>query len=328
MKLRHFACQLACATALVAGMAAPLRARAQAPYPAMPIRVIVSSAAGGPSDMCMRAVAPALQERLGQPVIVENITGATGNIGLGRVGSAAADGYTVAMTSSQATSNLMTRPGTSYDIINKLKPVGKICNAALTLVVSPSLNVNSVEELVKYGKANPGKLSFGSIGLGSGNHLIGEMFAAMTGITMQHIPFRGEAPAAMEIKAGRVQMMFMGGAKPFLDGHLVKGIATTNKDSWAPMPTLPPVGKSSVLPGFSFVGWNGLMVPAGTPDAVVQRLSKALVEALKDDKVKSVIASLGNVPATGTPEELMAQIKSDQTLFRQIIKERNLSFPD
>lgn len=298
-----------------------------AAFPDMPIRVVVPTGSGGPSDLCMRAIAPVMQRQLGQPLVVENVTGATGNIGLMRVASANADGYTVVVPSAGNTANFAARPASSFDVTGKLKPVGKICNSALTLVVSPGLGITTVEELIRYGKANPGKLSFGSIGVGSSQHLVGEMFAAATGINMVHVPFRGEAPAAMEIKAGRVQLMFMAGAKPFIDSHLVVGLATTNKETWAPIPTLPTLGKS-VIPGFSYNGWNALMVPPGTPDAVVQKLSNALVETLKDDKVRAIILSMGNIPGAGTPVELAAQLRSDQTMFRKIIDDRHLVFPD
>jgi tripartite-type tricarboxylate transporter receptor subunit TctC len=296
-------------------------------FPSMPLRVIVPTGSGGPSDLCMRAIAPAMQARLGQPLIVENISGATGNIGLTRVASAKPDGYTIAVPSAGNTASFASRPDISFDVLNKLKPVGKICNSALTLAVSPALGIATAEDLVRYGKANPGKLTFGSIGLGSSQHLVGEMFAAATGISMQHIPFRGEAPAAMEIRAGRVQMMFMAGAKPFIDGHLVIGLATTNKETWAPMPGLPSIGKS-VVPGFSYNGWNGLMVPLGTPDAIVQKISRALVESLKDPKVRAIILSMGNMPGSGTPEELAEQLRQDQTMFKQIIQERHLTFAE
>jgi tripartite-type tricarboxylate transporter receptor subunit TctC len=298
-----------------------------ASYPRAPIRVIVPTGSGGPSDLCMRAIAPAMQAHLGQPMIVENITGATGNVGLTRVSNAAPDGYTIAVPSAGNTAGFASRPEISFDVLNGLKPVGKICNSALTLAVSPELGVKSAEELVAYGKANPGKLTFGSIGLGSSQHLVGEMFAAATGIKMQHVPFRGEAPAAMEIRAGRIQMMFMAGAKPFIDGHLVLGLATTNKTTWAPMPGLPSIGKS-VVPGFSYNGWNGLMVPVGTPDAIVQKISRALVETLKDPKVRTVIMSMGNEPGAGTPEELADQLRTDQAMFKQIIDQRHLKFTD
>ena len=264
---------------------------------------------------------------LGQPLSVENITGATGNIGLERVANAAPDGYTIVQASAANTANWVARPKVSFDIVNGLKPIGKVCVAAFTLVVSPALGVKTVEEFIRYAKANPGKLSYGSIGYGSSQHLVAEMFAAMTGLDILHVPFRGEPPVAAEMAAGRIHMMFMAGAKPFLDGGLIVGLATTNRDTWIPMPSLPPIGKSA-LPGFSYNGWNGLMAPKGTPDAIVQRLSEALKRALAGEKARSIIQSLGNDVGAGTPEDLAAQIRWDVSNFKRIIDERHLSFPE
>jgi tripartite-type tricarboxylate transporter receptor subunit TctC len=294
-------------------------------FPTKPIKVVVPTASGGPSDTCMRAVAQAMQTILGQSITIENVTGATGSIGLNKVASGPADGYTLVVPSAANTASLATRPNNSFDVMTGFRPIGKICNATQTLVVAPTLGIKSVEELIKYAKANPGKLSFGSIGIGSSQHLVGEMFAVATDIDMQHIPFRGEALAATEIAAGRVQLMFMAGAKPFMDSKLVVGLATTNKDTWAPMPNLPSLAKTSV-PGFTYNGWNGIMAPAGTPDQVIQVLSKALAEALKEEKVRAVISSMGNMPGLGTPEELSEQMKSDIFMFKKIMKDRNLNF--
>ena len=303
-------------------------AAAAAGFPEKPIRVIVPTAIGGPSDLCIRTVADAMYANLGQPLVVENITGATGNIGLERVGGAVPDGYTLSQASAANTANLAARPKASFDIVNGLKPVGKVCVAALTLAVAPGLGVKTVEEFIRYAKANAGKLSYGSIGYGSSQHLVGEMFAAVTGLDMVHVPFRGEPPVVAEMAAGRIQMMFMAGAKPFLDGGLIVGLATTNRDTWPPIPALPPIGKSQVLPGFSYNGWNGLLAPKDTPDAVVRRLSDALSRALADEKVRATIRSLGNDVGAGTPEDLAAQIRSDIANFRRIIDERRLSFPE
>ncbi|VCU68633.1 Tripartite tricarboxylate transporter family receptor [Pigmentiphaga humi] len=298
-------------------------------YPDRPIRFIVPTGSGGPSDLCMRTVAQAMQARLGQTVIVENVTGATGNIGLVRVASAEPDGYTVSVPSAANTANFITRPKLSFDVEGKLKPVGKICVSGLSLVVSPKLGVNTVADLVRYGRDNPGKLTFGSIGSGSSQHLMAEMFAAATGLSLVHVPFRGEAPAAAEIASGRVSMMFMAGAKPFLDGGLVTGVATTNHETWPPIPDLPPIqGTLPELAGFSFNGWNGLMVPQGTPDSVVRKLSDALQYALKDEKTRRVIATMGNVPGAGTPEDLAGQLQSDRKMFQAIIDKRKLSFDE
>ncbi len=300
---------------------------AAAAFPEKPIRVIVPYGIGGPADLCVRAVAEAMYANLGQPIVVENISGATGNIGLERVATANPDGYTIAQASAAGTANWVARPKASFDIVNGLKPIGKVCVAAFTLAVSPALGVKTVEELIRYAKANPGKLSFGSIGYGSSQHLVAEMFAAMTGLDMVHVPFRGEPPVAAEMAAGRIHMMFMAGAKPFLDGGLVVGLATTNRDTWPPIPSLSPIGKSA-LPGFSYNGWNGLMAPKATPDAVVQRLSEALRRALADDKVRGIIRTLGNDVGAGTPDDLAAQIRWDVSNFKRIIDERQLTFPE
>ncbi|MEK7878208.1 MAG: tripartite tricarboxylate transporter substrate-binding protein [Pseudomonadota bacterium] len=300
---------------------------AAAAFPEKSIRIIVPYGVGGPADLCVRGVAEAMYANLGQPIIIENISGATGNIGLERVANAAPDGYTIAQASAASTANLMARPKASFDIVSGLKPIGKVCVASFTLAVAPALGVKTVEEFIRYAKANPGKLSYGSIGYGSSQHLVAEMFAAMTGLDILHVPFRGEAAVAAEIASGRIHMMFMAGAKPFIDGKLVAGLATTNRDTWPPIPSLPPIGKSA-LPGFSYNGWNGLMAPKGTPDAIVKRLSEALSRALTDEKVRAIIRTLGNDVGAGTPEDLAAQIRWDLSNFKRIIDERKLVFPE
>jgi tripartite-type tricarboxylate transporter receptor subunit TctC len=318
----HLTAAAAICISLVSGTAAA------AGYPEKPIRVIVPTAVGGPSDLCVRAVAEAMGAHLGKPLVVENITGATGNIGLERVANAAPDGYTIAQASAANTANWAARPKASFDIVNGLIPVGKVCAAAFTLAVAPRLGVRTVEEFIRYAKGNNGKLAYGSIGHGSSQHLVGEMFAAATGLDLLHVPFRGESAAAPELAGGRIHMMFMAGAKPFIDGGLIVGIATTNREAWPPMPSLPPIGKSAALPGFTYNGWNGLMAPKGTPDAIVKRLSEALGRALADEKVRAAIRALGNETGAGTPEDLAAQVRWDISNFRRIIEERHLTFPE
>ena len=310
-----------------AGITLLVGAATAATFPEKPFRVVVPAGVGGPSDLCLRAVIEAMRADLGQHIVVESISGATGNIGLERVGNATPDGYTMVQASAGNTSNLAARPKAAFDML-RLKPVGKVCQASFSRVVAPALNVKTVEDLVRHAKANPGKVSFGSIGHGSSQHLVAEMFGAVAGLDLLHVPFRGEALVAPELAAGRIQMMFMAGAKPFMDGGLVVGIATTHRDTWPPIPHLPPIGKTTVLPGFSYNGWNGLFAPKDTPDARVRRVSAALVKALADEKVRSIIRTLGNEPGAGTPEELTAQVRSDLTNFRRIIEQRKLSFAE
>ena len=315
-------------TGYVMFAAACLAGAVHAAFPERPIRVVVPTAIGGPSDLCLRAVAEVMRAELGQHIVVENVTGATGNIGLERVGNATPDGYTLAQASAGNTANQAARPKAAFDLLNNMKPVGKVCQASFTLAVSPTLGVKTVEDFVRYAKARQGKLSFGSMGHGSSQHLVGEMFAAATGLDMTHVPYRGEALVAPEMSAGRIHMMFMAGAKPFMDGGLIVGLATTNRETWTPIPNLPPIGKSTVLPGFTYNGWNGLFAPKQAPDAAIRRVSAALVTALADEKVRATIRALGNEPGAGTPEELAAQVRADIGNFRRIIEQRKLVFPE
>ncbi len=304
-----------------------LSALAATAFPEKPIRIIVPFSVGSAADLCVRAVTDAMQATLGQPLVVENITGATGNIALERLAAAAADGYTIGQASAAHTAGWVIRPKAAFDIVNNLTPIGKVCSTALTLSVSPTIGIKTVEEFIRYAKANVGKFAYGSLGPGSGQHLVAEMFNASAGLNMVHVPYRGEPAAATDLAAGRIQMMFMTGAKPFLDSGLVVGLATTNRDTWKPIPSLPPIGKTA-LPGFSFNGWNGLLAPKGTPEAVVRRLSDALARALGEEKVRSTILALGNEAGAGAAEELAAQMRSDIANFRRIIDERKLTFPE
>jgi tripartite-type tricarboxylate transporter receptor subunit TctC len=221
--IRVYPCLSVVSFGIIAAAAAMIfpaanRNAAAAAFPEKPIRIIVPTAVGGPSDLCIRAVADAMSASLGKPLVVENVTGATGNIGLERVAGAAPDGYTLSQASAANTANWAARPKASFDIVGGLKPVGKVCVAAFTFAVAPTLGVKTVEEFIRYARANDGKLAYGSIGHGSSQHLVGEMFAAATGLNLLHVPFRGESAAAPEIAAGRIHMMFMAGAKPFIDG--------------------------------------------------------------------------------------------------------------
>ena len=296
-------------------------------FPEKPIRIIVPTAISGPSDLCIRTVADAMSAQLGQPIVIENISGATGKIGLERVGKSSPDGYTLSQASAGNTANQATRPGAAYDLTNNLKPIGKICQVALTLVASPTMGVKSVEELIKYAKAHNGKLVYGGSGTGSSQHLVGEMFASISGLDLTIIPYRGESLAVPDLASGRIHIMFMAGAKPFIDLGLVVGLATTNRETWAPLPTLIPIGKGA-LPGFTYNGWNGLLAPKDTPEIIIRRISDALVKSLADEKVRNTIRGLGNEPGAGTPDELAIQIRQDLSSFRRIIEQRKLIFPE
>jgi tripartite-type tricarboxylate transporter receptor subunit TctC len=296
-------------------------------YPERPIRIIVPTAAGGVADVCIRAAAEPMRLILGQPIVIENITGATGDIGLRRAVAAGADGYTLVQASAANTANQAARPRIAFDLAGELRPIGKCGISAFTLAVAPSLGVRTTEEFIEYAKRNQGKVVFASIGHGSSQHLVAEMFASLTKLDMIHVPYRGEAAAAQDMIAGRVHMMFMAGARTFVESGKLIALATTNKETWPSMPQVVPIGKSA-LPGFAYNGWNGLLAPKGTPDAIVARLSAALVHALADEKVRATLRAIGFETGKGTPEDFAEQIRWDLANFRRIISERQLTFPE
>ncbi|MGE4241247.1 Bug family tripartite tricarboxylate transporter substrate binding protein [Ramlibacter sp.] len=315
------------ATASAGLVAAPAAVRAQAGFPDKPIKVMVPTVAGGAAEQCLRAVAEPMRQALGQPLVFEYLTGGTGNIALQRAAQSPPDGYTLALPSAANSSNLAARPRQAFDIVGEMRPVGKIGVAAMMLTVSPALNVKTTEELIRYAKANPGKLSYASIGYGSSQHLVAEMFAAAAGIDMVHVPYRGEAAAALDMAGGRIHVAFLAGAKPLVETGKIQALATTNAENWPSMPTVPPLSQTG-LPGFVYNGWNGLVAPKATPDPIVARLSAALAGALKEPKVRSDLRMIGFEPGAGTPDELGEQLRSDIANFRKIIAERNLKFPD
>jgi tripartite-type tricarboxylate transporter receptor subunit TctC len=301
---------------------------AEAPYPNKPITVIVPAAAGGGSDTCARAVAEKMRQIIGTPLIVDNRAGATGDIGLRAVGSAAPDGYTLCNVSAANTANEAARPDKSYSVTSNLRPIGKVGVSAFTLVVARSLGVKSVEEFIEYAKARPGKLCYGSVGPGSSQHLVMEMFCAAAGMQMTHVPYRGEIKAVPDLIEGNIHAMFMAGAKPFVSSGKILGLATTNRTTWPSMPELRPIGDSAALKGFYYNGWNGLMVPTKTPDAIVRKLSSALVLALRDETTITALRTASYEPGKGTPEDLADHIRAEVVNFKRIITERHLTFPD
>jgi len=238
-------------------------------YPDKPIMLVVPTAAGGGLDISARAAAHHMKQTLGVPLIVDNRAGATGDIALRAVAGAAPDGYMATFTSAANSANEAARPGRSYPMSEKLRPVGKLGVSAFTLCVSRQLGVKTLEEFIAYTKARPGRVAYASVGHGSNHNLVMEMLCAAAGLDMIHVPYRGEVAAAPDLMEGSVQAMLMAGAKPYVSTGKVVGLATTNRTAWAAMPGLPPIASLASLSGFHYNGWNGLMVPLKTPDGVI-----------------------------------------------------------
>jgi tripartite-type tricarboxylate transporter receptor subunit TctC len=296
-------------------------------YPNKPIRLIGTTQPGGGADVCARLVAERLGSVLGVSVIVENQTGATGNIALQSTARAAADGYTLAFPTAANTANLAARPKQAFDIVGDLRPVGKVGVAAFTLAVSPTLGVNTVEQFLELARRRK-DLVYASIGHGSSQHLVAEMLCDTARIDMTHVPYRGEAAAMQDLMTGRVHAMFMAGAKPMMDSGKVVGLATTNKTRWPAIPELRPIGDVPALKGFYYNGWNGIMAPKETPDAVVQKLAVALGKALQDEKLRTGLRGAGYEAGLGAPAEMGEQLQWDVSNFKRIIAERKLAFPE
>ncbi|MDB5856424.1 MAG: extracytoplasmic binding receptor [Ramlibacter sp.] len=316
----------------ISGMAAlslaPLAGEALAQeYPNKPIRLIGTTQPGGGADVCARLVAERLRELLGVAVLVENQTGATGNIALQSTSRAPADGYTLAFPTAANTANLAARPKQAFDILGELRPVGKVGVAAFTLAVSPALGVSTVEQFIEQARRRK-DLAYASIGHGSSQHLVAEMFCDAAKVDMTHVPYRGEAAAMQDLMSGRVHAMFMAGAKPMMDAGKVVGLATTNKTRWPAIPELRPIGEVPSLRGFYYNGWNGVMAPKDTPDAVIQKLSAALGKALQDEKLRAGLRGAGYEAGAGASAEMAEQLQWDVGNFKRIIAERKLTFPE
>jgi tripartite-type tricarboxylate transporter receptor subunit TctC len=322
--------RLLAAAALLA--AAPLVA-AQTPstgsgpstgWPAKPVKLIVPYAAGGPVDVSARILAAKLQEALGQPVVVENKPGAGGNLGADFVAKSAPDGYTLVMGAIATHAINPSLMGTvPYDPIKDFRHVALVVQVPNVLVVNIDLPAKSVKELIEYAKARPGKLDFASGSTGSTGHLAGELFKTMTGTYMVHIPYKGSAPAVADMLAGRVHLMFdnLASALPNIKAAKVRALAVTTTKRSSFLPELPTLDESG-LKGFDMTTWWGVMAPARTPQAVVERLNLEILKAIEAGDVKDRLRAMGSEPgAIRTPEQFTAFVDSERALYARLVRQ-------
>jgi len=296
-------------------------------YPTRPIRLIVPFPPGGPADALARVVGEKIGTSLGTAVVVENHSGAAGNIGMGIGAKAAADGYTLVLApAGNLTVNPFLYRSVPYDVARDFAPVTVLATVPNVLVVNPALPVKTVAELVKYAKAHPDELNFSSPGNGSGAHLAAELFKRMAGIDMVHVPFNGIAPAVTAVVGGQVQLMFAGA--PAVLQHVKSGkltaLAVASLQRIAAAPDLPTLAESG-FPGFDVTSWYGIVAPAGTSAEIITRLRREMATALKDPAVTERLAGLGAEPVGNTPEEFAAMIKSETAKWGKIVKEANIT---
>ena len=295
-------------------------------YPTKPIRMIVPATPGGAADTLSRTVAQKLSEAWGWPVVVENKGGAAGIIGAEAAAKSPNDGYTLMMGSAGGiTIHPSLYPKLPYDPVKDFTPVVMVANSPLILVVHPSVPAKTVMELIQLAKRKPGELNFGSAGVGSTQHLSGELLKSMANIDMKHIPYKGSAPASVDLLAGRISVMFenMLSMIPSIKEGTVRAIALTGSSRSPTMPDLPTVAESGV-PGFAVVGWYGIVVPTGTDPAIVKKLNTEINRILKLPEVGVRLTSLGTEPVGGTSEEFANRIKVDTAKWRKLIKDSDI----
>jgi len=293
-------------------------------YPIKPITLIVPFAPGGGSDLVSRVVANELSKGLGQRVVIENKAGAGGNIGFAAGSRAAPDGYTLTTITQNITVNPHVLKEMPFDPLKDLQPISLMVQYYSMLVLSPSLPVQNVAELVAYGKANPGVLTGGHGGVGGQAHLSMVLIASAAGFKMEYIPYKGEAPVLPDLMAGRTSMTVQsfGGLGQHVDSGRLRAIGVTSPTRVPQFPKVPTIGET--LPGFQLAGWYGIAVPAGTPAPIVKKLNDQMKIALNAPEVKKALTEMGLVVSYNTPEEFSTLIKDDYRRIQKVVAETGI----
>ena len=293
-------------------------------YPTRPVRVIAGYAAGGGPDIVARLMSEWLSERFRQQFIVENRTGAGTNLATEAVVTALPDGYTLLEVTASNAFNATLYDNLSFDFIRDIAPVAQINLVPLIMEVNPSVPANTVPEFIAYAKANPGKINMASAGVGGPQHVAGELFKAMAGINMVHVPYRGSTPAITDLLGGQVQVMFdvTATALPQIRAGKLRALAVTTAKRLDALPDVPTVAE--FLPGYEAVAWIGVGVPTGTPPAIIETLNKEINAGLADDKIKSRLADLGSVVVTGSPADFGKFIAAETEKWGKVIRDAQI----
>jgi len=312
---------------LTAGVAAlpalPRIARAQT-YPTRSVLLLVGYAPGGPTDICARLISQWLSQRLGQQFVVENRSGAGSNIATEAAAQAAPDGYTLLLVTSSNAINATLYRNLNFDFMRDIAPIAGIMQAPSVLEVNPSVPIKSVPEFIAYAKANPGKINMGTAGNGSPPHMFGELFKAMAGVDLAVVGYRGGGPALVDLLSGQVQVMFEGitSSIGYIKAGKLRALAVTSAKRSAALPDIPTIGE--FVPGYAATGWFGLGAPKGTPQPIIDMLSKAIGEALADPEMKARFADLGAEPMPMTPAEFGNLVADDTQKWAKVIRSADI----
>ena len=309
------------ATAALLALASPGAFAQSVTYPSRPITMIVPFPPGGPTDLIARVIALKLGEQMGQTILVDNRAGANGNIGAQLVAKAQADGYTILYNTSSITLSPALYKNVAYNVQKDFVPVALVAVVPLALVVNPAVPANTVAEFIAYAKAHPGKLSYGSAGNGNVTHLAAFQFVQTNGLDATHVPYKGSAPADVDLVGGQIEFMTdtVNSVMGFVRSKSMKMLAVTTAKRMALFPNVPTLAESG-MPGFEVGAWQGVMVPAGTSPAVVERLNTEINKALNSPDVRARLAQQGAEPLGSTPQEYAAYVKKELARWAGVVK--------
>ena len=315
--------QLLAAAAFTAGAALSFGAAAQA-WPAKPIRFIVPFAPGGVADVITRAVTPKLAEALGQPIVIENRGGAGGTLGTSQGAKAAPDGYTFVVPAASHTTTPSLYARLDFDPVKDFAAVTKIADVPYLLVVPASSAVKNLAEFIGAAKASPGKLTYGSAGNGSSNHLAGELFSAQVGTSLVHVPYKGSAPALIDLLSGQISFMFdtVNTSAQHIKGGKLRALGVGAAQRSALVPDVAPI--ADTLPGFEATTWVGLLAPAGTPREIVARTQAELAKIVRSADVREKLSASGAEPVGNAPEQFGAYVASEVRKWERVVKQANI----
>lgn len=315
--------------AALAVAALPSMTQAQGAWPGKPVRIVVPFAAGGTTDILARALAPELQKAFGQPFIVDNKAGAGGNVGATEVAKAPADGHTLLMgTVGTHAINAALYPKLGFDHVKDFVPITLVAGVPNVLVLNPAnaqkYGINSVADLIRVARANPGKLNMASSGNGTSIHLAGELFKTMTGTYMVHFPYRGSSPALLDLLGGSMDLMFdnLPSSMAHIKAGKLKALAVTSSVRSAALPEVPTVAEAggAVLKGFEASSWFGLLAPAGTPMEIVNRIQQETAKALSSPALKERLQAQGAIPSGMTSAEFERHIAAETKKWAAVVK--------
>ncbi|MBA2961908.1 MULTISPECIES: tripartite tricarboxylate transporter substrate binding protein [Ramlibacter] len=306
---------------LLGGSAFAQQQGAAGQYPSRPVRIIVPSSPGGGTDILARLLAKKLSDSLGQPFIVENRAGAGQALGIDVVSHATPDGYTLLMAASAIVLNQVLSKKTSYDTVRDFAPVSLVSTVSNVLVVNPALPVKTERELIAYAQSHPGTLNYSSAGNGTSPHLSMELFRSMAGITMTHVPYKGSGPATVDLVSGHVQLSMPNilTAMPHIKAGTLRALGVTGPRRADALPDVPTIAQAG-LPGYESVQWYGVLAPAGTPAAVVNKLQAEIVRAIQSPEVQASMASEGADPVGSSADEFATFIRGEIAKWAQVVK--------